>query len=1001
MFRFTNKFSRRSYSISNQVHNWNLLKTTIIPEINSTAIQYEHVPTGAKYLHLDAPHDDTNAFAIGFLTPPENSNGVAHVLEHSTLCGSEKYPVRDLFFNMMKRSLNTYMNAWTASDCTAYPFATRNEKDFKHLMDIYLDAVLHPRLSHEDFSQEGHRLEFEKLDDINTPLQIKGVVYNEMKGVMSDASSYFMRKLHQYTYPGTIYANESGGDPEEIPTLTYDYLKNFHKEHYHPSNALIYTYGSFNHKEHLKKLDEAFKSFTRIHSKALGDLKPLNEPQRIRITGPPEPVSSETGDVKYAISYLTCPSEDIYETLCISFFKSLVFDEPRGVFFQNIIQSGLAPDFCGSGYDSSIKNTNFVIGVQNIQESSISAIDEAIQQTFKDLYDNGVDQGLIDSVLHSIELSIKKKTTNFGVKLAHGILSSWIHTGKPEESLFINKYLDRIKEEVNQGTFFKRIISRYFINNPHTIHLTMVPDPNHNDILKKNEEEKIKAISEALTDSDKQKIVENAKKLKFKQETKTDNSCLPTLTIQDISRKLPEPTKVEIEGNIMLNEQQTNGISYISIQVDIPDTLPVEMMPYLALLADILPSMGAGKMNYLELAEKIELHTAGISSSLDIVPDLHTIGKCNLKLVIDSMCLDRNIEKMIELIRTIYLQPWLDSDLTYLSSILQQSIVSFSNSIVSSGNSHAKKTASSVINLSSHFEENLGGIEGFKQLNHMLETEGVEGIVNKLKSLTQFILNQNNIRVLLTAEPASLGRLKNSVESDFLNSGIPLPQSFPSNGASVSDISKSFKSSSRKVFIPIPAQINFVSSCVKGIPYYHDDSVLLILAQNLLNSNYLLPEVREKGGAYGCSSFSDLNGIIGFASYRDPHTERTLNIYENVPNWIDQNVLSDIDIQEGKLAAFQSLDYPTTPHAKASRLFKYNITNEIVQKRREKLLDASLEEMRRIIQTYFNVKREDASIAILGGIQDAPNYIQNGENGWILQDSLNVLSESNLEEESV
>ena len=356
------------YKTGDKIDGWSVIKVDQVPSFHVNTYHLTHDSTGAQYFHVEAPSDKNNSFSISFQTPPDDSTGAPHILEHTTLCGSDKYPVQDLFFNMYKRSMNTYMNAYTASDHTTYPFATQNEQDYYNLMSVYLDATLFPRLLETDFKQEGHRLEFDQAHDSTTPLRIKGVVYNEMKGAMSDPAQFFWRNLQAAVLPNTIYAHNSGGEPRDIPNITYEQLKQFHETHYHPSRAYIYTYGDLPMDKHLRFLNEngfgKFKPLPELHP--IDRVTRFTEPQRVYLNGPPDPMTADpTRQTKVAISFLTNDCADSDETIAMSFLSSLLLDDPRGPFYKNIIEKGIAPDFApGVGYSSSQRDTTFTVGFQ-------------------------------------------------------------------------------------------------------------------------------------------------------------------------------------------------------------------------------------------------------------------------------------------------------------------------------------------------------------------------------------------------------------------------------------------------------------------------------------------------------------------------------------------------------------------------------------------------------------------------------------------------------------
>lgn len=1019
-----------SYEVGQQVHGWDVLEVRRYEEFpDFTSYWLRHSETGAEYFHIDSPSDKNNCFSVTFKTLPQSSDGVAHILEHTTLCGSEKYPVRDLFFNMYSRSLNTFMNAWTAPDHTTYPFSTQNPKDFYNLLEVYLDASFFPNLTLEHFLQEGHRLEFDTVEDEDAvqdatgdnkaqqqqQLKIKGVVYNEMKGAMGDPSQFFFRELLRQTLPGTIYENNSGGEPRVIPDLTHDQLKQFHKTYYHPSNAKFFSYGDLPFADHLAKINEHVmsrfkgnKMDTTSPAYQIGEVNRLTEPRRVYISGPPDPMASDPNrQTKMIVSFLTNDQMDPYETFANSFlFNSLMLDEPRGPFYKNLIESGIAPDFApGTGYDTGYKYTSYGIGAQGIAEDEVPIIEDAIQKTLEQVAREGVDPSLIETALHTIELSLKTKSPNFGISLCSLVSSVWLHMGRPSETLDVNAKLERLREEIASGDFFRSRIEKYLLNNTHRV--TMVMNPDHEYARKELEIEhqKIAEIEQRLTEENRRQINEQAENLRKSQEHEPSKEILPTLTMADVSKQIPEPVHLQrntvASDEVLINEQATNGIVYVSTQTvfEDMDKIPSELLPYIPLLTSLMARMGARDMDHTKLAEQMERFTGGISVSQVLIPRINMDGtmtdKFDLGIEMGSYCLERNVENMIDLMTAVYMDPRLvNGDLNFMKSQIDQMAISASNAIMHSGHGYARLTAASNLTYLDSISENFGGLTAVQLLN-LLSMEGVsvEDVARRLSLLCRYLHQQHKMKVLITAENEDQISRTNRAMERFLDSKSSLARSiandnvFEDSNLEGNDTkSVSFEQhNGAKTFVCIPSPVNFTSETVLTAPFMCKSSTALRVAGHLMNSKYLHKEIREKGGAYGSGASISMHGVFSFTSYRDPHIMRTINAYRNMLQWLNRSdSFTDKDLEEAKLQTFQGLDAPVTPHAKAHSEFSYGITEQMRQERRNWFYEVSRQDVLEACNRYLDPS--DLSIprttAVLGSEDGIDQKVMNEHNKW-------------------
>nr|KAF6501926.1 pitrilysin metallopeptidase 1 [Molossus molossus] len=521
------------YRVGEKIHGFTVSQVTSVPELFLTAVKLSHDGTGARYLHL-AREDTNNLFSVQFRTTPMDSTGVPHVLEHTVLCGSQKYPCRDPFFKMLNRSLSTFMNAFTASDYTMYPFSTQNPKDFQNLLSVYLDAAFFPCLRELDFWQEGWRLEHENPSDPQTALVFKGVVFNEMKGAFTDNERIFSQHLQNRLLPDHTYAVISGGDPLCIPDLTWEQLKHFHATHYHPSNARFFTYGNFPLEQHLKQIhEEALSKFQKIEpSTAVPAQKPWDKPREFQITCAPDSLaSSSSKQTTVSVSFLLPDITDTFEAFTLNLLSSLLVGGPNSPFYKALIESGLGTDFSPDvGYNGYTREAFFSVGLQGIAEKDIQTVRDIIDRTIDDVIEKGFEDDRIEALLHKIEIQMKHQSVSFGLALTSYIASCWNHDGDPVELLKLGSQVAQFRQCLKENPkFLQEKVKQYFKKNQHKLTLSMKPDDKYSEKQAQMEMEKLKQKVSTLSLEDKQQIYDKGLELQTQQSKAQDASCLPAL----------------------------------------------------------------------------------------------------------------------------------------------------------------------------------------------------------------------------------------------------------------------------------------------------------------------------------------------------------------------------------------------------------------------------------------------------------------------------------------
>ncbi|EOD50543.1 putative mitochondrial presequence protease protein [Neofusicoccum parvum UCRNP2] len=635
--------------VGSQLHGFTLRRAKHVPELELTAIHLQHDQTGADYLHV-ARDDSNNVFSIGFKTNPPDDTGVPHILEHTTL-----YPVRDPFFKMLPRSLSNFMNAFTSSDHTTYPFATTNPQDFKNLMSVYLDATLHPLLKANDFTQEGWRIGPENpLEPASKDNQLafKGVVYNEMKGQMSDASYLYYIRFQDHIFPDI---NNSGGDPQKITDLTHEQLRKFHADHYHPSNAKVFTYGDMPLDEHLKEIGTQLEKFNKIRVdtdiKAPIDL--ASGPKNVTVTGPIDPLVPADMQYKTSTSWLMCDSSDILETFSLGVLSSLLLDGYGSPLYRGLIETGLGPDWSpNTGYDGSGKTGLFSVGLNGVKKDDVPKVKEAIFRTLAEVKEKGFSQTKVDGILHQLEIGLKHKTAHFGMGLMQRLKPGWFNGVDPFDALAWNETVDAFKAEYAKGGYLESLLEKYLLKD-NTFTFTMEPSETYAQEIAKEESHRLASkILETTknfgTEEEAHKFLEQRElELLEEQEKgrKQDLSCLPTVHVKDIPRQKDKKAIRDSQvGDVKVQwrEAPTNGLTYFRA-VNVFENLPDELREMIPLFSDALMRLGTKNQTMEQLEELIKLKTGGLTIGYHSTPSPKNIQGYEEGLAFAGSALDRNV----------------------------------------------------------------------------------------------------------------------------------------------------------------------------------------------------------------------------------------------------------------------------------------------------------------------------------------------------------------------
>lgn len=941
-----------------------------VPELNLTAIILRHEPTGARHVHL-ACDDPNNVFGVGFRTPPPDSSGVAHILEHTVLCGSENYPVRDPFFAMLKRSLNTFMNAMTAADWTFYPIASMNRKDYDNLMGIYLDAAFFPLLRERDFRQEGHRLEFSDPQDPNSPLEIKGVVFNEMKGAMADPSSLLGRRLNRALFPTNCYGENSGGEPVDIPDLTWQQLREFHLKFYHPSNSWFFTYGNFPLAEQLARIEElALNKFSRQECDSSIPLEQrLPAPVAAEETFPVNSGDDLSGRSMFQMAWLACPIEDTFERAALGLLTTLLVGNPAAPLYQALLDSGLGENLCpGVGYHDDYRDTFFAAGLQGTDPDKADAIASVITRTLEKVAAEGLPQERIDAALHLYEFSHREVSGDqypYGLHLLMRMLGPWLHADDAISALQLEKNLQQLKQAAAAPGFFPALIRKHLLDNPHRVSIMLRPDPTHAQREEQCFKQRLEKITASLDPSDKQELVEAALQLKRSQESVDDTSCLPTLELDDIDA-FEEPVafqKTTLSGReIFWFDQPTNGITYLALQFDIAG-LPQDLRPYLPLFCALLPQIGAAGQDYLAMTRRISAATGGIRLATNLLPDPANLDRVRAVVDLKGKALERNQAKLSELLVDMLTRPDF-SDLTRLKTVIGQVKSSMENSITGAGHSFAARAAASGLTPTAKLREEWSGLSQLLLIREAaaLDDAGVARLSEKFAQIARLLLTRENITAAITAEQHSHASMVSPLQS--------LLEAFPPGGLLAPPPSSEFVPQAAVVGWSYNVPVAYVTKVFRTLPFTHPAAASLMVLAKLLRANFLHREIREKGGAYGgLAGHNAEGGLFSLLSYRDPHLVRTLDVYDQAIDWACRGEFSDEMVKEAILAVFGELDRPLSPGGRGYQEFVYQqqgLTLAMRQALRDQVLTTRREDLAGAAQTWLAAGGQSA-ISVLAG----------------------------------
>jgi len=886
-------------------HGFTKLGAREIPELRTKAELFRHARTGAELLSL-VNDDENKVFGIAFRTPPSDSTGVAHILEHSVLCGSRKYPLREPFVELLKGSLKTFLNAMTYPDKTCYPVASQNVKDFYNLIDVYLDAVFYPRLTQHIFQQEGWHYELEKAGN---PLNYKGVVFNEMKGAYSSPDHLLAEYSQQSLFPDTLYGLDSGGDPLQIPKLTYEQFRGFHEKFYHPSNARIYFYGDDDPQERLQMVEEYLKDFDPEDVDSAVPLqKPLNEPRTIVKAFASGGAEADAARGMVTTNWLLDETSRVELNLAFHMLDYILLGMPGSPLRKALIDSNYGEDLAGEGVGGELRQMYFSTGLKGIDPANAENVQALIFDTLTRLMKEGIHPHTIEAAVNTVEFVLRENNTGSyprGLVIMLRALTTWLYGEDPLSLVAFEGPLRALKSQISgRKRFFEEMIERYLVRNAHRTLLILKPDAELSGKLDAAEKEQLDRARSSMSSAELDEIIVDSVTLRKMQETPDPPEALatiPTLELRDLSREnksIPLALSVEKGSRILYHDLFTSGIAYLEVGFDM-HTLPQKYLPYLPLFGRALFEIGTEEEDYVTLTQRISRKTGGIR------PVFHTSAvkdaeRSTAWLFLRGKAMLTQTESLVDILRDVLLKVWLDNRERFRQMVLEAKARQ-EEMLVPSGHQFVGLRLRAHFNEADWAAEQMGGISHLFFLRDLAKTvdERWSSVLADLEEIRRILINRNNLLVNVTLDERGWTRFKPQVEA-LLDALPALPAESRKWTPGTPADHEGMK---------IPAQVNYVG---KGVNLYrsgyrfHGSSHVII---RYLRNAWLWEKVRVQGGAYGAfGAFDRLSGVLTFVSYRDPNLVKTLHVFDESARFLKNIELSQDELTKAVIGTIGDID---------------------------------------------------------------------------------------------
>ncbi len=959
------------------IHGFELLEKRRIRELNTEAFHYRHIKTGAELLSL-VNDDENKVFGISFRTPSLDSTGVAHILEHSVLCGSRKYPVKEPFVELLKGSLKTFLNAFTYPDKTCYPVASQNLQDFYNLVDVYLDAVFHPRLTPSVLKQEGWHYE---MDGPDGPLSYKGVVFNEMKGAYSSPERTLGEYSQQCVFPDNAYGVESGGEPAEIPNLTFERFQEFHRKFYHPSNARIFFCGDDDPQQRLRIADEYLREYDFLDVDSEIALQPRFEsPKRIV-----RPYAAGTGGTSGAqgmvtVNWLLPETTDAQANIALHILHFILLGMPGSPLRKALMESGLGEDLSGVGIEGELRQMYFSTGMKGIDPANADRVEALIIETLGRLAKEGIDPLATEAAINTIEFSLRENnagSTPRGLVLMLRALTTWLYGGDPMVLLAFETQLESMKScLLNHKSCFEEMIDRFLLQNPHRVTLILEPDTQLGEREAAREREELERVRASKTPEELRSIFDEALELKRKQETPDSPEALatiPSLRVEDLDRKnkqIPLEIKETRDARVLSHDIASNGVIYFDLGLDL-HTLAPEHLPYAPLFGRALLEMGTEKEDYVALTQRISRKTGGIRPRT-LASSVRDANRAAAWLFLRGKAMSAGAGDLLDILRDVLLTVRLDDKERFRQMVLEEK-AGQEQELVPSGHRIVESRLRSHFREADWVGERIGGVSYLFFLRRLAGAIDNDwpSILDTLEAIRRNLVNRKAMLVNVTADSTDLTRLEPLLRA-FLDA---LPARDPVYVDWVRESMPEFEG------LTMPAQVNYVG---KGADLYasgyrfHGSSIVIA---RYLRSSWLWDRVRVQGGAYGAfCNFSRLSGVFTFVSYRDPNLLKTLEVFDQTARFLRDIDLSKAELAKGIIGAIGEIDAYLLPDSKGYNSMLRTIgrdSEEVRQRVRDEVLGTTIGDFKAFADVLENV-REKGIVKVLGSESAIADAVSGG-----------------------
>ncbi|HXF86494.1 MAG TPA: insulinase family protein [Anaerolineales bacterium] len=945
-----------------------LIEERNIPELNAQARYYIHKRTGARLLSI-INDDENKVFSINFRTPPRDSTGVAHILEHCVLNGSEKYPVKEPFVELLKGSLATFVNAFTFPDKTCYPVASQNVQDFYNLIDVYMDAVFHPLISEQTLMQEGWHYE---LDDPSQPLAYKGVVFNEMKGAYSSPEGLLETKIINSLFPKHVYGVDYGGDPRHIPELTYKAFKEFHATYYHPSNSFIFFYGNDDPDKRLKLMEGYLKPYKKIRVKSGVPLrKPFKRPKKVQFAYD----AGQNADIKkkhyLTVNWVLADTSDPVTNFSLRILAHILIGSPASPLRKALLESGLGEDLAGIGLEDNLRQMVFSTGLKGTRARDAKKIEKLIFDTLEGLVRDGIDPEMIAASLNTVEFRLRENNTGAfprGIALMLRALTTWLYDDDPFKLLAFESPLEAVKTNLaNDSRYFEKMIQTYLLDNPHRTILRLKPDPELGSRFDAEEKTRLARIRESLREEQLQEIAEATRQLKKRQETPDSPEALatiPVLKLEDLdkhSKTIPIDVTNMQNVKTLYHDLFTNGIVYLDLGFDLR-ALPSDLLPLTEIFARALLEMGTQTEDYVKLSQRIGKSTGGIYSET-VASTAIGSGESVLKLFLRGKAMVAKSADLLNILKDILLTTNFDNKERFKQIVMEEK-AELEAALVPNGHRFVNKRLRAQLNEAGWVQDQTSGIGYLFALRDLAKEidRKWSSVLEKLEAMRAALVNRNAMLCNVTLDAGNWSTFRSQL-NDFL-SALPLKDFRPSTF--------DFRPDAQKEGLSIPAQVNYVGKAANlyDLGYKYDGSAEVVIGY--LRTSYLWEKIRVQGGAYGAFAvFDDASGYFAYLSYRDPNIASTLENYNKAAAFLkglDSSRLSQNELTKAIIGTIGDLDAYQLPDAKGYTSMMWHLTgrtDEMRQEIREEVLSTNGEDFIAFGEVLEKAAQSEA-VAVMG-----------------------------------